>query len=320
MSPQVRTTPLSHLSGRRCWLRWSVTGLALAGAALWAAPRPAHASPAPTVVAAVQLPAWVERHGQRRPAQPGVALRTSDKALTAAGARLLLRLPDGSEVKLGENTELVIDSMDLTRPGAAQPQRLRSDLRLVTGVFRYATDLSSKLAGHQRQLNLKMATATVGIRGTDFWSMTDADHDAVCVFEGQVAVLRDAQPDIDLNKPGAFWVTYTGQPPQPAGQATPDQLAKFMGQAELSPGSGVLVPGGRWRAVLGLLPTAGQAAKLRARLASAGYPAEVLTKDGRHEVRINQFATERDARKVVDRLSAQPDLGLRGARVALSAL
>jgi hypothetical protein len=201
----------------------------------------------------------------------------------------------------------------------AGPQSIKSDLRLVTGVFRYATDVASKLAGNQRQLNLQLATATVGIRGTDFWSMTDADHDAVCVFEGQVAVLREQKPEIALTKPGAFWVVFTGQPEKPAGQATPDQLAKFIDQADLAPGSGVLVQGGRWRAVLGLLPNAAQAAELRARLASAGYPAEVLAKEGRFEVRINQLATEQDAKSVVARLAAQPGLGVRNARVALAA-
>lgn len=304
---------------RRHWLGWSLTTLALTGAAVWMAPRAAHAAPAPTSVEAVQLPAWVERHGQRRPAQPGIRLRSGDKALTASGARMLLRLPDRSEVKLGEATELVIDRMDVTTQGVARPQQINSSLRLVTGVFRYATDLASKLAGNQRQLNLKMATATVGIRGTDFWSMTDADHDAVCVFEGKVAVLRDAQAEINLEKPGAFWVTFTGQPEKPAGQATPNQLAKFIGQADLSPGSGVLVQGGRWRAVLALTSTSVQAGALRDQLTAQGYPAEVLPKDGRFEVRINQLATEQDARTVVERLSAQADLKLKHARVALAA-
>lgn len=313
-------TPSAVLStARRRWLGWSLTTLALAGAATWMAPRTAHAAPASTEVEAVQLPAWVERHGQRRPAQPGIRLRSGDKALTASGARMLLRLPDRSEVKLGEVTELVIDRMDVTTRGVARPQQIDSSLRLVTGVFRYATDLASKLAGNQRQLNLKMTTATVGIRGTDFWSMTDADHDAVCVFEGKVAVLRDAKADITLEKPGAFWVTFTGQPEKPAGQATPDQLAKFIGQAELSPGSGVLVQGGRWRAVLALTSTSVQAGALRERLAADGYPAEVRPKDGKFEVRINQFATEQDARAVVDRVAAEPELKLKNARVALAA-
>lgn len=303
---------------RRTALRTALLALALAGAGAWWAPRMAHASPAPTVVEAVQLPAWVERSGQRRPAQPGILLRNNDKALTASGARLLLRMPDRSQIKLGEATELLIENMAMQRQGVARPQTVNTELRLVTGVFRYATDVGSKLAGHQRQLNLKMATATVGIRGTDFWSMTDADHDAVCVFDGQVAVVRDGKPEIGLGKPGAFWVVFSGQPEKPAGQATPDQLAKFIGQADLTPGSGVLVEGGRWRAVLGLLPTAAQAAELRAALATAGYPAEVLAKDGRFEVRINQFATETDARTVVDRLAAQPGLKLRAPRVALA--
>lgn len=303
---------------RHLWLRWSLASVALAGAA-WLAPRTVHAAPAPTVIEAVQLPAWVERHGQRRPAQPGIALRNSDKAVTAAQARMLLRLPDRSEVKLGEATELVIEDMSIVRQGAARPQQINSSLRLVTGVFRYATDLASKLAGDTRRLDLKLATATVGIRGTDFWSMTDAEHDAVCVFEGKVAVQRDAKDEISLDKPGAFWVTFTGKPETPAGQATPDQLVKFIGQAELSPGSGVLIQGGRWRAVLGLLPNAARASDLREKLAAAGYPAEVLAKDGKFELRINQFATEQDARAVVQRLSAQSDLGLQAARVALAA-
>lgn len=305
---------------RRQWLRWSLASLAAAGAAtIGLTPKTAHARPMPTLVEAVQLPAWVERHGQRRPAQPGIVLREGDKALTAASARMLLRMPDRSEVKLGEATELVVETMDIVSAGVAQPQQISTSLRLATGVFRYATDLASKLAGHQRVLNLRLATATVGIRGTDFWSMTDADHDAVCVFEGKVAVLRENKQEIALEKPGAFWVTFTGQPEKAAGQATPDQLAKFIGQADLSPGSGVLVQGGRWRAVLGLLPTAAQAASLRTTLADAGYPVEIMPKGGRFEVRINQFASQQDARTVLERLKAQAPLGLQGTRVVLAA-
>jgi len=313
------TAPLPLTLQRRQWMRWTLGSLAAAGAALGLAPRNAQARPMPTLVEAVQLPAWVERHGQRRPAQPGIALRAGDKALTAAAARLLLRMPDRSQIKLGEATELLIEAMNMQPLGVAQPQQVQTSLRLATGVFRYATDVASKLAGHRRQLQLKLATATVGIRGTDFWSMTDADHDAVCVFDGRVAVQREGRPDIALNQPGAFWVTFTGQPEKPAGQATPEQLAKFIAQADLSPGSGVLVLGGRWRAVLALLPTAAQAAALRAQLATAGYPAEVLAKDGRYEVRINQFATEQDARSVVERLARQPELGVPSGRVALAA-
>ncbi|MEZ5705403.1 MAG: hypothetical protein R3E56_08940 [Burkholderiaceae bacterium] len=71
----------------------------------------AHAATAYTVIEAVQVPAWVETEGQRRPAQPGQALRINDKAVTAEASRMLLRLPDQSVIKLGEKTEFQIQSL-----------------------------------------------------------------------------------------------------------------------------------------------------------------------------------------------------------------
>lgn len=291
----------------------------LLAASLWGAGQSARAAQSSTVVEAVQLPAWVERHGQRRPAQPGQLLREGDKAVTADGARLLLRLPDRSLIKLGEQTQFQIETLTSRQQGVAGPSEIKSTLRLITGVFRYATDHTSKALGNRRNINLKLATATVGIRGTDFWSMTDDAHDAVCLFEGQVEVVREAQPGITLDKPGAFWVVFTGQPEKPAGQATPDQLIKFIEQAEMKYGSGVLLQGGRWRTVAALLPSATQAARLRGALQAAGYPAEMVTKAGGHEVRIGQLATREDAEALLTHLKAQTQLGVTGGRVALAA-
>ena len=145
--------------------------------------------------------------------------------------------------------------------------------------------------------------------------MTDADHDAVCVFEGHVAVLRDARPEIDLTQPGAFWVTFTGQPEQPAGQATPAQLAKFIGQAEMQPGQGVVLQGGRWRLVVASGVRGTDAATLRERLGAQGYPTQVVRQGDAYEVRINQLATERDAQAVQTRLTA---LGVTASQVVLA--
>lgn len=302
---------------RRALLWHACAALAL-GSLAWGMSRPAHAAPSTTVVEAVQLPAWVERNGQRRPAEPGAQLRAKDKAITATGSRMLLRMDDRSMIKLGEQTEFLIQSIDISRESAAAPSEQKSAFKLVTGVFRYATDYTSKALGNKRELNIELATATVGIRGTDFWSMTDAAHDAVCVFEGKVEVVRDAKPGIELDKPGAFWVVFTGQPEKPAGQATPDQLAKFIGQAEMQPGNGVALQGGRWRTVAGLVPTGAQANTLRASLQTAGYPAEVVAKDGRFEVRINQLATREDAEAVLKQLQTNTALGVTDGRVALA--
>jgi len=293
--------------------------LLLGAAALWPGLRPAHAANAATVVEAVQLPAWVERHGQRRPAQPGQLLRNGDKAVTDTGARMLLRMPDRSVIRLGEETQLRIENLVTQQTGRAGSQTVTAGLQLITGVFRYATDYTSKALGHQRDLTLQLTTATVGIRGTDFWAMTDPEHDAVCLFDGRVAVTRTGRTDIDLALPGAFWVVFTGQPEQAAGQATPEQLAKFIDQAEMRPGQGIALQGGRWRTVAGQYARASDASAVRDRLRAAGFPAEMVIRDGRHEVRINQLATEADALAVLERLRSVPEWGVREGRVALAA-
>lgn len=305
----VRSTRMLHVTTTAlfvCALVWSAVGSA-------------RAAPSQTVVEAVQLPAWVERNGERRAASPGVELRSNDRAITADGSRMLLRLSDQSVIKLGEQTDLLIRELDETRANATAPAKLNTTFKLITGVFRYATDYTSKALGNRRALNLELATATVGIRGTDFWSMTDAAHDAVCVFEGKVEVQRDARPGIGLDQPGAFWVVFTGQPEKPAGQATPEQLTKFVGQAEMQPGKGILLQGGRWRAVAATTSSLGDAVALRQRLQTAGYPAELVSRDGRHEVRINRFATREDAQAVLARLQTSTVLGVTQGQVVLSA-
>lgn len=309
--------PLPAARSPRPLVRHAV-GLLLLGAALWASQATAHTVPTGTVVEAIQLPAWVERNGQRRAAEPGVKLRANDKAITAGNARMLLRMSDHSTIKLGENSEFLIETLAVRQPQAAGPSELSATLRLVTGVFRYATDYSSKALGNKRDINLKMATATVGIRGTDFWTMTDAAHDAVCMFEGKVEVVRDNKLGIVLDKPGAFWVVFTGEAEQPAGQATPDQLAKFIGQAEMQPGQGIVLQGGQWRTVAGLMPSGVAANALRSNLQTAGYPADVVAKDGQFEVRINQLATREDAEAVLRQLQANTALGVKEGRVALA--
>ena len=310
----------TRMAARRRLLLTLLGTLPLAAAmATWSPGAQAVTTNTGTVVEAVQVPAWVERDGQRRPAQPGQTLRINDKAFTAEGSRMLLRMSDRSVIKLGEKSEFQIEALTAKQQGVAGPSEITSVLRLITGVFRYATDYTSKALGHTRNINLKLATATVGIRGTDFWSMTDADHDAVCLFEGQVAVQRDQQPDIDLGHPGAFWVTRTGQPDGPAGQATPQELMKFIAQAELKAGTGVLLEGGRWRTVAGLHTSASAGSSQRQRLQAAGYPADMVEKQGRFEVRISEFATEADARSVLERLQADARLGVTAGRVALVA-
>ena len=107
---------------------------------------------------------------------------------------------------------------------------------------------------------------------------------------------------------------------QPVGNATPDQLNKFLASTELQPGRGIAVQGGRWRVVAAAAPRKPQAEALARRLRAEGYPATVRSKArlGRtvHEVRIDLMATADDAAAVLAKISGID--GVQG-RVALSA-
>lgn len=288
----------------------------VAGLLTWA--NPLHAAPSTLTIEAVQVPAWVERNGQRSPAEPGMPLRAQDKALTADGSRLLLRMNDRSAIKLGEQTEMQVRSLDTGR-GISEPREHKGTFKLTTGVFRYVADDISQAQGNERDLLLELGAATVVIRGPDVWSTTNADQEATCVFDGKAEVVRDAKPRIALDKPGALWIVYSGEPEKPADQATPAQWTKFIAQSELQAGNGVLLPGGRWRTVAALLNRPAEAAALQARLQAAGYPAETKAKNGRHEVRINLLATRADAEALLQRLRSEAALGVTEGRVALAA-
>src|SRR5574341_672237 len=68
------------------------------------------AAPA-AVVEGVQLPAWLTRDGKRQPLAIGIELKSNDEVATGVNSRLLLRLGDGSMVKLGENGQLKLSEL-----------------------------------------------------------------------------------------------------------------------------------------------------------------------------------------------------------------
>jgi hypothetical protein len=263
------------------------------------------------------MPAWTSRDGKRRPLSPGDTVSTAQEIETAASAGLVLKMAEGSIVRLGEKTRLGVQRLEVN--DADGRIAVRSELKLFDGFFRFATSAVAKVAG-QREIDVSLRTATIGIRGTDFWSMTDAEHDAACLFEGNIALATRDQGALTLDKPTAFWARFFNQPVKPVGNATPDELAIFLKSTELSPGKGVAVMGGRWRVVAAAAGSDTAAQALATRLSEAGYPTQVRAKEAQgkkvHEVRINGFATRGDAQAILDKIAAVD--GVRG-RVALSA-
>lgn len=273
-------------------------------------PEPAARS---AVVEAVQMPAWAERGGQRSPIAPGDTVSTQQEVRTAAAAGLVLRLPEGSLVRLGEKTRLGVQRLEVNRQDGQV--NLQSELKLFDGFFRFATSAVSKAVG-RRQIDVAVRTATIGIRGTDFWTMTDDEHDAACLFQGRVDLATRDQGNLVLDAPTAFWARFFARPVQPVGNATPQQLNTFLTSTELTPGKGIAVVGGVWRVVALAARDSRAALRLAGRLRGEGYPAQLAQRGEEFQVRINDLASREDAQAVLDRIA-----GIEGVngRVALSA-
>ncbi|MEE8624221.1 MAG: FecR family protein, partial [Acidiferrobacterales bacterium] len=135
----------------------------------------------PAMVEGLQLPAWLERNGIRDSLTLGMSLQPQDTVETGPGARLLIQLKDGSLVKLGENASLTLAELE---PAASSRGIFSSLLNVVRGAFR----LTSAKLTRQRKSNLEIniASLTLGVRGTDVWGKAAGDRDIVCLIEGHI--------------------------------------------------------------------------------------------------------------------------------------
>jgi hypothetical protein len=254
-------------------------------------------------VEAVQSPAWVERGGQQLPLVAGQALKNRDRIVTGADSRALLRLSDGSAVKLGENASMRVDAL-----GEREPGMFTAAFDVARGAFRFTTGVFNRVH-NRRAVNVRIATLTAGIRGTDLWGSADAERDLVCLIEGRITVTHaDAEPAW-LSEPLSFYVAPNGLPPQPVIAATPAQLAMWAQQTEMQPGNGSLRKNGRWRVSLGVVNSEAEALALYDRVRAAGYPVRIqplrlqaADAGYRYALSVPQLAGQADAEALTARL------------------
>jgi hypothetical protein len=277
--------------------------LALAASAALAQDAPKRpAAQAQAVVEAVQMPAWIERRGVRSPLAAGTELQANDKVVTGGAARLLVKLAEGSSVKLGERAQLVIADAR-TRPDNV----FVAALRVLEGAFRFTTDAAARV--RSREVSVTVATVTAGIRGTDFWGKAAADRDVVCLIEGRIELQRAGDPNIEMADPLTFFVAPRGQPPLPVQPVNPDQLRQWAAETEVEAGRGVARRGGTWQVVLASSESQREALAVYVNVREAGYAATVeplLVQDRRiYEIRLRNLASQAEAKAVADALSGR---------------
>lgn len=256
------------------------------------------AAPA-AVVEGLQAPAWVERAGAKVPLKQGMALQSGDRVLTGPQSRALLRLEEGSQVKLGENGQVNLDEL---QPPAESGGLFKGVLGVLKGAFRFTTTALG--ANRSRSMNITVGTVTAGIRGTDLWGKSTDQKDIVCLIEGRIGVERGSD-QFEMSDPLSFYIAPRNAPALPVAPVDMDQLKQWAQETELQAQRGVQ-SGGEWNVVLMSLADASEAQARMQPLHDAGYAVEARSAEvsGKTWTRLvlAGFASAQDARVVAQRL------------------
>jgi len=283
-------------------MRRAILQLAVAAAFLL----PAFASLA-AQVDGLQMPAWVERAGERVPLRAGMELVEADVVETGKGGRLIIQLADGSFVKLGEEARLAL--LSLSEEEGPQGA-LTGLLNVMKGAFRYTAGTLGRML--RRDIQVNIASTTLGIRGTDVWGRSQDGGATVCLIEGQITLNHPARGEFIMDQPLSFFVAPRDGEPQPVGPVDPETLRQWSAETELDLGHGVILPGGGWIVQLGSHTSEATARKIEKRLLDAGVPVEFTTvqlKDRTfHRLRVSNFDTQQDAKNFADKMRGQPGI------------
>jgi hypothetical protein len=248
------------------------------------------------VIDGVQMPAWRERDGNRVPLVPGMELRAGDRILSGKDARVLVRLSEGSVVKLGENGNLRLTEVSATR------ELFRGALQVLEGAFRFTTDVAAK--ARKREVTVKVDQVTIGIRGTDFWGRSRAERQIVCLIEGAIQVGADGEPPVTMDQPRQFYRRDKGNT-EPVGMVEAQQLAEWARETDIGAGKGALRRGGKFSVALLKSSQQREANAVRDQLRQAGYPAEVASDKQTYTVRIRHLPTREEAQVLADTLEGK---------------
>jgi hypothetical protein len=284
---------LKHLAGATLF----ACAAASSSGALAASKAPAAAPDA--VVAGVQMPAWLDRDGKSQPLTPGVQLKDGDSVRTGPNSRVLLKMGEGSDVKLGENAILKLSNL-----GRRKDNLFTAALEVAAGAFRFTTNVLARL--QRREVNVKISTITAGIRGTDLWGKAASDKDLVCLIEGKISVTRGDDAPVAMNDPMSFYVAPKNAAPLPVAPVDAAKLAQWSLETEISSGAGAVRSGGKWKVILAVADSENGAFALYDAARAGGYPAEIYplgtAAKRKYQVRISQLPSKAEAQQLANSL------------------
>jgi len=160
-------------------------------------------------VSRVENLASVARGGHETALQIDAPLHLDDTVMTAADTRLEITFVDGTTLTLGEKASITLDSYVYT------PTQTGNQLAVsvVQGAFLFVSGQMGKQA--DRDMSVRTAYATIGIRGTTFWGGPLDNPLDVLLLDGKVEVQTPGGAVV-LDQPGkGTTVPMAGQSPTP---------------------------------------------------------------------------------------------------------
>ena len=129
-----------------------------------------------------------------------------DLLQTGSGARLAVKLADGSEVTLGENCSLLVDAF------VYSPENSQGELALdvIQGAFLFVGGKVEDVPNADVSINTPVGT--LGIRGTTVWGGLIDDGFGVLTLEGEVIVSNTAG-EVRLGPGEGTMISAPGQAP-----------------------------------------------------------------------------------------------------------
>lgn len=122
----------------------------------------------------------------------GTGIYLNDQVATASDSRLVISLLDGTQVSMGEASEMTIDEYVIDSEKATGN---RGSIKLVKGFFRMVTGKITKL--NPEEFRVRTKVATIGIRGCDVgYEVTDETLNVVgmAFASGESAIVRRINP------------------------------------------------------------------------------------------------------------------------------
>lgn len=250
-------------------------------------------------VESVLSPAWVERaNGRREPLSAGMELNSREKVHTGDGGRALLKMAEGSAIKLGDGATLALD--DLIQKQGAKGSVVGASLDVVRGAFRFTTGLLGKSPA-ERDVRVKINAITAGIRGTDVWGKSESARDIVCLLEGRISV-EHGTSQFAMTEPNSFYIAPRQGPAQPPSNVDAAQVRQWAAETEIDPRTGAVRAGGTAAVIVAAADDERSAAAVRDKLRDSGFPATLATSATGFEIRIEGLPDSVESGVLVERL------------------